>query len=286
MSIKKNILFFMFLWAARQPLIAIPLIEQLKQTGYVELCDTHYGTATFESLYAYLDELVAFLHENPLWIQKLYQAKERFIRSKERDYYATDFFGFYDESKREGRHQISFYYAIHFHEFINTHYPECKKIPAIINFFDACFKIEQAYASLCDEIAAEIGLDLSCNHMALLLKVVTYLPAYAPTRPHYDGTAFSLLLNSTNNQALLLSPYKAGYTLDDFISPRRQFPQVHNQNSIIIIPGTQLTEFSIDPTPHVVTHDDSTRYATIVFAMRPYYIHSKNNLSPLPNFKD
>ncbi len=52
------------------------------------------------------DELIGFLQTNPVWAQKLYSAKERFIRSKDRNYYSTDFFGFYDESEKQGRSQF------------------------------------------------------------------------------------------------------------------------------------------------------------------------------------
>jgi hypothetical protein len=96
-----------FLLFAFQSLCAIPLAEQFKQAGYVEICNHKHGTATFDSLYAYFDELIEFLQSNPVWVQKLYRAKERFTRSKERNYYSTHFFGFYDELEREGRRQIS-----------------------------------------------------------------------------------------------------------------------------------------------------------------------------------
>src|ERR1700687_2713869 len=84
-----------------QTLCAIPLAQQFKQAGYVELYDAHHGSTTFDCLYACFDEFIKFLHTNPVWEQKLYTAKERFIRSKDRNYYATDFFGFYDESEKK-----------------------------------------------------------------------------------------------------------------------------------------------------------------------------------------
>src|SRR5579863_707599 len=97
---------------------ATSLKEQLSQVGYLEICDTHHTIATYDALYASFDQLIAFLQQNPTWAQKLYIAKERFIRSEQRHYYSTDFFGFYDESEREGRNQIAFYYSTHFHDFI------------------------------------------------------------------------------------------------------------------------------------------------------------------------
>ena len=89
-----------FLLFAFQSLCALPLAEQFKRAGYVEICDKKHGAATFDSLYAYFDELIEFLQTNPVWAQKLYIAKERFIRSKDRNYYSTDFFGLYDESAK------------------------------------------------------------------------------------------------------------------------------------------------------------------------------------------
>jgi hypothetical protein len=97
MIIRKALFLWIFLLCALQSLCALPLAEHFKRAGYVEICDKNYGTVTFDSLYAYFDALIKFLQTNPAWAQKLYRAKERFIRSKDRNYYATDFFGFYDE---------------------------------------------------------------------------------------------------------------------------------------------------------------------------------------------
>ena len=91
----------------------ISLSEQFNNVGYREICDKNYGANAYESLYESFDELIAFLRDNPIWAQKLYMAKERFIRSQQRSYYSTDFFGFYDESERDGRNQVSFYYSVH-----------------------------------------------------------------------------------------------------------------------------------------------------------------------------
>jgi len=279
-----NILFFTL-----QSLCAIPLAEQFKRAGYVEFCDKNHGAATFDSLYIYFDEFIEFLQTNPVWAQKLYSAKERFIRSKDRNYYSTDFFGFYDESKREGRSQISFYYSTHFHEFICSRYPEFNRIPEIIRFFQSCLEIQKSYGNIFDEAAAELGLETifssTYGQVPILFKVIKYFPSYIATKPHYDGTAFSLFLDSTDNQSLLLSTYKSSFTIDDFSSPLRTFSRGHNQHSILLIPGVLLTEFSIYPTPHIVAQSGNVRYATIAFAMRPNYISQKNELSPLPNFQ-
>jgi len=268
----------------------ISLAEQFKQTGYVEIYDKMHGTATFDVLYAYFDELITFLQKNPVWTQKLYSAKERFIRSKDRNYYSTDFFGFYDESEKVGRNQISFYYSNHFHEFICAHYPEFNQVPEIIRFFQACFEIQKPYENLFDQAAVELGLKTifssQYGHQApILFKVIKYFPSYIATKPHYDGTAFSLFLDSTDNQSLLLSSYKSSFTVKDFSTPLRKFSRSCNQNSIVLIPGVLLTEFSIYPTPHIVAQSGKIRYATIAFAMRPNYISQKNELSSLPNFK-
>lgn len=263
------------------PLYALSLAEQFKRAGYVEICDQKRETVAFDDLYVYFDELIEFLQKNPVWTQKLYGAKERFIRSKDRNYYSTDFFGFYDESEREGRRQISFYYSTRFHEFICSRYPEFNQAPAIIRFFDACLKIQKPYGNRFDEAAAELGLKtIFPSNPPILLKVIKYLPSYIATTPHYDGTAFSLFLDSTDNQSLLLSSYKSSFTVDDFSSPSREFSK-----SVLLIPGTLLTEFSIDPTPHIVAQSGKIRYATIAFAMRSNYIPQKADYSPLPSFQ-
>jgi hypothetical protein len=274
---------FLLLIFALQSFGEASLAEQFKQVGFVEICDQKHPTAMFDSLYAHFDALIEFLQTNPIWTQKLYIAKERFIRSKDRNYYSTDFFGLYDESKREGRNQISFYYSTHFHEFIRSHYPEFNQVPEIIRFFEACFEIQKPYGNLFQKAAVELGLEtiFSSNYgqPPILFKVVKYLPSYAAAKPHYDGTVFSLFLDSTDNQSLLLSPYKSSFTVDDFASPQR------NQNSILLIPGALLTEFSIYPTPHIALQSSKVRYATIAFAMRPNHTFQKIPLSPLPNFQ-
>ncbi len=279
-------IFFLWIFLAFQApfhLNATHLVEQFQRVGYVEICDKKHEKAAFDSLYRYFDELIEFLQTNPIWAQKLYTAKERFIRSKDRNYYSTDFFGFYDESKRKGRSQISFYYSIHFHAFICSHYPEFNQVPEIIRFLEACLEIQKPYGNLFNEAAVELGLETILSsqyrHPPILLKVVKYFPSYIATRPHYDGTAFSLFLDSTDNQSLLLSPYKSSFTVDDFSSPLR------DQNSILLIPGVLLTEFSIYPTPHMVAQCGKIRYATIAFAMRPNYSPQKVEFTPLPHFK-
>jgi hypothetical protein len=273
------------LFFALQSLCATPLAEQFKRAGYVEICDQNHTAKGFDSLYAHFDRLIEFLQKNPAWAQKLYSAKERFIRSKDRNYYSTDFFGFYDESKREGRNQISFYYSTHYHTFICSHYPEFNQVPEIVRFFETCLEIQKPYGTLFNEAAAELGLETifssQYGHPPILLKVIKYFPSYIATRPHYDGSTFSLFLDSTDNQSLLLSPYKSSFTVDDFSSPTREF----SQNSILLIPGVLLREFSIYPTPHIVTQSGKIRYATIVFSMRPNYIQQKIEVSPLPSFK-
>src|SRR3984957_4071059 len=183
MIIRRISFLSIFLLFAFQSLYAIPLAEQFKRTGYVEICDKNHAAATFNSLYAYFDELIKLLQTNPVWAQKLYIAKERFIRSKDRNCYSTDFFGFYDESEREGRSQISFYYSTHFHEFICSHYPEFNAIPEIIRFFEACLEIQKPYGKLFDEAAAELGLKTifssPYDQVPILFKVIKYFPSYS-----------------------------------------------------------------------------------------------------------
>lgn len=283
MIARKTLFIWLFLSLAFQSDCAMPLAEQFKQAGYLEIYDKKHDTALFDSLYAHFDKLIQFLQTNPAWTQKLYIAKERFIRSKDRNYYSTDFFGFYDESEREGRSQISFYYSIHFHEFIGSHYPEVNQVPEIVHFFEACFEIQKPYGSLFEEAASELDLETIFaswyGHPPILLKVVKYLPSYKSIKPHYDGTVFSLFLDSTDNQSLLLSPYKSSFTVNDFSSPVRE------PNSVLLIPGVLLAEFAIYPTPHIILQSGHTRYATIAFAMRPNYTPKKIEFSPLPYFR-
>ena len=271
-----------------QSLYATPLAEQFNQVGYVEFCDKRNNATTFNDLYAYFDDLIEFFEIHPTWLQKLYTAKERFIRSKEKNYYSSDFFGLYDESKRKGRNQISFYYSTHFHEFVFARYPEFNQVPEILRFFQACLEIQKPYGELFHEAASELGVETifsSTSQPPILLKVVKYLPSYIATRPHYDGTVFSLFLDSTDHSSLLLSPYKSLFSVDDFSSPIRKYSPLQNEHSIFLIPGVLLTQFSIFPTPHIVLNSGKIRYATIAFAMRPNYTALKIELSPLPNFK-
>jgi hypothetical protein len=265
------------------------LAEQFRLNGYSEICDEFHGRDTYDSLYACFDELVEFLRNNPVWAQKLYCAKERFIRTKERQHYSSDFFGLYDELERAGRHQISFYYASHFHDYICNCYPEFNQIPEITRFLEACFVIQKSYGGVFKEAAMELGVESIFTSLdgepPILFKVVKYYPSYVAKRPHYDGTAFSLFLDSTDNQSLFLSPYKNLFTVEDFFSPLRTYPRENRRNSILLIPGTLLTEFSIDPTPHIVLQNGKIRYATIAFAMRPNFIPRKNEFSILPDFQ-
>lgn len=247
------------------------------------------NATTFDSLYAHFDEFIEFLHTHPSWAHQLYAAKERFIRSKDRNFYSTDFFSLYDESRREGRNQIAFYYSSHFHEFVRTHYPKFIQVPEITRFFDACFEIQRPYQNLFQETADEIGLNTlfasSLDGPPILLKVVKYYPSYAPAKPHYDGSTFSLFLDSTDNQSLLISPYKPSYTTNDFLPVPGRFSRGESPHSILLIPGTLLLEFAIYPTPHIVGRSGKTRYATIAFCMRPDYRPEKYEFSPLPDFK-
>jgi hypothetical protein len=265
----------------------MPLAEHFKQDGYIEICNNRHGAETFDSLYAFFDEFIEFLQSNPLWSQKLYCAKERFIRSKERSIYCTDFFGFLDESQREGRNQIAFYYSMHFHKFILKNYPEINHVPEIMRFLEACLEIQKPYGNIFVEAAADLGLKTLFSSTdgkpPILLKVIKYFPAYKVAKPHYDGTTFSLFLDSTDNESLLLSSYKTSFCANDFYSPSRKFARENNQNSLLLIPGTLISEFSIDPTPHIVVHSGKIRYAAIAFAMRPHHAPSKNDFTALPH---
>lgn len=289
MSIRKTSFLGMVLLFAFQSICAMPLKEQFRQTGYLEICDEKHGKATFDALYAYFDELIEFLQTNPVWAQKLYSAKERFIRSEERNHYSTDFFGFYDESKREGRNQISFYYSTHYHEFICSRYPEFNQVPEIIRFFEACQEFQKPCGNLFYDTAAELGLEQifspQYGQIPILFKVIKYFPSYIGKKPHYDGSAFSLFLDSTDNQSLLLSAYKPSLTAEDFSVPQRNYFQSDDKKSTLLIPGTLLAEFFIYPTPHIVVQSGKIRYATIAFAMRSNYNSQKIEFFHLPNFK-
>lgn len=266
-------------------LSAPSLAEQFKQAGYVEILDPGQSAAGFDALYRAFDECSAFFQKNRAWANTLKMAKERFLRSKEKTYYATDFFGLYDESEIPGRCQISFYYSSHFHEFLFSRYPEFALVPEISHFFASCLSLQKPYGALFKSAALELGMEAifpsEGSFPPLLLKVVKYLPGYTPAKPHYDGTVFSLFLDSTDNALLLLSPYKSSFAVDDFFSPLRKFPRGF---SLLLIPGTLLTGCSIDPIPHIVLESGKTRYAAIAFALRPHFAPPKREHSPLPNF--
>jgi hypothetical protein len=288
--IQKIIFFCVFLVSVLQSFCALSLAEQFRQAGYTEFCDTAHGTVAYDSLYACFEELIEFVQANPAWINKLYCAKERFIRSKDQHYYSTNFFGFYDELQTQGCSQISFYYSVHFHEFICSVYPEFTQVVPLMRFFEICFEIQNSYAALFEHAAAQLDLQMifssQYGHVPILFKVVKYFPGYRASRPHYDGTAFSIFLDSTDNTSLLLAEYKPLLTVDDFFTPVRKFSRESHQNSILLIPGSLLTEFCIWPTPHIVISQDKTRYATIAFAMRPDFLQQKNELAVLPSFKN
>lgn len=277
MLVQKILFLCFFLLSMVFPLQAI---EQF-QKGYVEIGDTSYTEATFASLYTHFDELIKFLEINPDWLHKLYAAKERFIRTKDRDYYSTDFFGFYDESKRLGRSQIAFYYSTHFHAFIDSNFPELNEVLPIAQFLKTCLEVQKPCGNLFENAAITCAIDAIYADSPVLLKVIKYFPSHTETKPHYDGSAFSLFLHSTDNQALFLSPYKMQYSADDFFCPPRDY-----QNSILLIPGAHLTEFSIYPTPHIVAHSGKIRYATIAFAMRSHYKPPLIKWTPLAKIFD
>ncbi|HEX2582650.1 MAG TPA: hypothetical protein VHL30_00860 [Chlamydiales bacterium] len=271
---------FLLLLFALHSFCEVPFLEKIKQKGFVEIADQKPPAAMLDALYSQFDALIEFLQTNPIWAQKLYIAKEHFVRSPLCKYYSTDFFGLYEESNREGKSQISFYYSTHFHAFISSRYPEFTRLPEIRPFLDTCLEIQKPYGSLLHQVAASFDLEtLVCEAPPILFKVVKYFPAYIATKPHYDGTAFSLFLDSTDDASLLLSPYKSSFTIADFSSPPREF-----SHSILLIPGAHLAEFSIHPTPHIVLRPGKTRYAAIAFAMRPNYTSPKIKHAPLPIF--
>ena len=269
-------------------LYSITLQEQLEQNGYIEICNNEHGSADFDALYSAFDTWIDFFQENPHLANQLYIAKERFTRSIQRQLYSTDTFGYYDESKREGRRQIAFYYTPHFHDFICIHYPKIVAIPVVAHFLNTCRKIQQPYGDVIYEVASKLDLESifvpGGGQPPILFKVIKYLPGYTPSAPHYDGTAFSLLLDSSDNDTLLLSPYKPVLCIDDFSPASRLCLRGPEQNSTLLIPGTLLTEYGIYPTPHIVAKSGKIRHASVAFAMRPYYVSKKIELTPLPKF--
>jgi len=230
MIIKKFFKLFLLFLFSFQSLCAIELADELKSIGFVEYCNTNHGAVVFQDLYEKFDIFIDFLQAHPVWSKKISMAKERFIRSKGRNYYSTDVFGFYDESKIVKRDQISFYYSTLFHEFICSYYKEFQHVPEIMNFLQACFQIQQPYGTLFNEVAAQLNMatifNSSYNQPPVLLKIVKYLPAYSPEVPHYDGSAFTLFLDSTDNESLLLSEYKSLLQVDDFFAPVRIYPRL------------------------------------------------------------
>ncbi len=161
------------------------------------------------------------------------------------------------------------------------------QIPQINDFLELCREIQKSFSALFNHVAHELNIQkLFENEQPLILiKVIKYLDSYKITRPHYDGSAFTFFLDSTDNQSLFVSTYKSAYTIDDFSSPIRQFHRSEQSNSIILIPGIFLTEFGISPTPHVVLPSGSTRYATVAFAMPQNYSYKPLSFSPLISIK-
>lgn len=289
MIIKKILFLSTIFLSVFQLLCAESLQEQFEEKGYIEIYDQTYNAAAFDMLYQQFDEFIVFLQEHPVWVQNLYKVKERFIRSKDRDLYSSDMCGFYDESKKIERSQVSFYYSTHFHACICSCYPEINQIPELACFLQTCYEIQKPYEQIFNQATKQLGLDdifiLNNGTSPIILKVITYLPSYSPSQPHYDGTALTLFLDSTDNQSLLVAPYASLLSADDFYAPVRKFSRWDSQRSMLLVPGTLLTEFSIYPTPHIVIHSGKVRYATIAFAMRPHYISEKIQLSQLPDFK-
>lgn len=285
---KKNRLYFcaLFVFTSLQP---YSWAEQFKEQGYAEVIDTQHNSGAFDLLYKQFDDFIEFMQEHPKWVEKLYIAKERFLRSKQKNYYMTDVFGWYDESQKIGRSQISFYYSVHFHKSMVTQYPEINKIAQIADFLESCYLIQQSYHPIFNQAATDLGIesifvsDYGCP--PILFKVIKYLPTYQVFKPHYDGTAFSLFLDSTDRESLLLSCYGSLLKIEDFFVPHRKFQRGDDQNSMLIIPGTLLQEFGIYPTPHIVIPSGQIRYAAIAFAMRPHYISQPYEFSVLPSFK-
>lgn len=280
----KNIRLFICIALLHSISVLPALREQFAETGYVEMYDHGHAPEEYANLYQLFDEFIDFLHSNPVCRQKLHLAKERFIRSKDRYLYSTDFFGFYDESAAPKRHQISFYYSVHFHDFLCRNYPEIVRSDAINVFLDAC----RAMQAPCSTVFAQAATQLQVENIfeplqeavPVLFKVVKYLPQYVAVRPHYDGTVFSLLLDSTDNQSLLLSEYKSELMPDDFAPALRSL----DDHSMLLIPGTMLTQHDIYPTPHIVAACGSVRHAAIAFAMKPNYVHFMHNFTSLPSF--
>ena len=139
MIILKSWFLRIFLYLHLNLCVQYLLLREFKQVGYLEICDTKHSTETFDTLYAYFDELIEFLQANPVWAQKLYSAKERFIRSKDRDYYSTIFLAFTmnRNEKEEGRSHFTIRYISMI--LFASHYPEFNQVSQIIRFFEACF---------------------------------------------------------------------------------------------------------------------------------------------------
>lgn len=294
---KKIYLHLIILLFGSAVLCASTLEQQFRLIGCAEFDDPNYQKSTYDILYTYFDEMIEFLQTHPNWKNKLHIAKEHFIRTKDKELYSTDFFGLYDESNRIGRHQISYYYSTHYHAFITARYPELNQIPEIINFLNACNAIQEPCGQVFKEAAVELGIEtiflLSLGSPPILLKVVKYFPTYHESRPHYDGSAFSLFLDSTDYTSLYFAPYKTSLSVNDFApvssyflsnSPfRLSFEQTHH--TMLMIPGALLEEFSIYPTPHIALANGKMRYSTIAFALRPHHKLTKNNFTTLPVFE-
>lgn len=260
------------------------LAEQFQQSGYAQVdyalfaTNLDDATVTCAHLYQSFDELIVFLQTNPAWAQKLYCAKERFLRSKWKDLYSTDFFGLYDESERKGRHQISFYYSVHFHDFLEMYYPDIMQVPTIAQFLAMCRIIQQPCTALFSWVQDD--LQYHDHHLSVLLKVMKYFPDYAPVKPHYDGSVVTCFLDSTDTHSLLVARYGTSLTPGNFIIPNRAL----FAKTMLVIPGAFLSKPDLYPTPHIVVYSGQTRYATIAFGMPDNYKSTKQQWASLPDF--
>jgi len=266
---------------------ANPLLKDFEEKGYSEIVNEKQGSVFYDQLYRSFDRMIGRVTKDSSLRKKLAMAKNRFWKTELGQFYATPFVGYGDDSKLSYRKLYYFYYSTDFHDFLKVQYPEILENLDIREFLTLCREITVSSMSIFERTREELSvgalLDSPFNRLPLLLKIVKYLPG-SSTVPHFDASAFSLFLDSTDHQSLLLAPYKETIEVFDFFVPPRQYPRLAFSSSSLLIPGKFLQgqEPYINPTPHAALRNDSIRYSVIAFCVVPFKQPVNGSLPSMP----
>lgn len=267
---------------------ASQLLPGLQQRGYVEICNETHGAESFDNLYLAFDAFIKFVDTHSEARKKLAAAKSQFWDTDIGKFYGTPFVGYADESKLTHRKLYYFYYSSDFHNFLLTRYSKIMQgSPEILQFLDLCRAITNSsiemFGNAIEELAIDPLFSSTENRLPVLLKVVKYLPASC-TVAHFDASALTLMLDSTDLDSLVFSPYMETIASSDFFAPSRQYSRSVQSSSCLLISGKFLTakDIPINPTPHAALRKDTIRHAAIAFALIPYYQSGRLDLPLLP----